>query len=91
MLRILWIFLTFLILQSTAFAGAAPAPTSNFNWEESSIPEIGTNFVLNVGNDQFGDAYNSAGDVLRELRSLDEFTADARWKRLRLTVDVDPA
>ena len=22
---------------------------------------------------------------------LDEFTADARWKRLRLTVDVDPA
>ena len=74
----LFVFALFFSLLQPAFAGGAPAPQSTFNWEESSIPDLATRFAMSVGDDQFDIAYNSAGDVLRDLRSLDEFTEDMK-------------
>ena len=60
----------------TALAGGAPPSKSDFKWEESTIKEVATQFVLTVGKDDFQSAYNSGGDVLRELRTVDEFAQD---------------
>ena len=74
----LFVFAIFISMLQPAFAGSAPAPQSAFNWEESSIPELASRFALTIGDDQYDSAYNSAGDVLRDLRSLDEFTEDMK-------------
>ena len=87
--RILFIFFVFLV-PLEAFASGAPASdVAPFNWaEDSNIKEVATQFILSVGKDDFQAAYNSAGDVLRENRSLNEFTEDMKEARFDLVESV---
>ena len=86
--RLLLLLLFFVPLN--AFAGAPPpSKDSSFDWEkDSNIKELATQFVLSVGKDDFQGAYNSAGDVLREYRTLDQFTEDMKEARFDLVESV---
>ena len=79
-----------LLFSTTAFAGgAAPAASSEFDWEnDSNIKEVAEQFILSVGKDDFQGAYNSAGDVLRDHRTLTEFTDDMKEARFDLVESV---
>ena len=89
-LRMLILF-SFFFLPSAAFAGGTPAPSGPaFDWEkDSNIKEIATQFVLTVGEDNFKTAYDSAGDVLREYRTLEEFTEDMKEARFDKVESVE--
>ena len=59
----LWMFCW---VVNPAFAGGAPAPTGGeFDWKASPIEGLATQFVMTVGQDQFEQAYNSAGPTLK--------------------------
>jgi MFS family permease len=71
----------FVFCPTTVFAGGAPASKSDFKWEESSIKEVATQFVLSVGKDDFQSAYTSGGEILREIRTLQDFQQDMKDAR----------
>ena len=84
-------FMSFCLLPLNAFAGGAPAADAPaFDWEkDSNIKELASQFILTVGKDDFQSAYNSAGDVLREHRTLSEFTEDMKEARFDLVESVE--
>lgn len=71
------LILVMLMFSPQAFAGG-DAPKSTFNWEDSPISDIATQFVMTIGKEDYKGAYLSAGEVLRSNRSLDEFSADMK-------------
>lgn len=74
--------IAFVFVPTSVQAGGAPAPKSDFKWEDSSIKEVATQFVMAVGQDDFQNAYTGGGEILRELRTLEEFQADMKDARL---------
>ena len=71
-LSTLLVLLTLLFV-NRAWAGGAPASTSAFDWEKSSIKEVASEFVMHVGQEQFQQAYESGSPDLQQLRSISEF------------------
>ncbi len=77
------------LLASNAWAGGAPASSSSFNWEESSIKQVAEDFVLQVGQDQFQQAYEAGSPDLKQLRALDAFTEDMKAARFDQVKSVE--
>ena len=87
-LSTLIVLLTFLFA-SNAWAGAAPASKSSFDWEKSSIKQVASDFVMKVGEDQFLQAYRDGSPDLRELRSSDAFSQDMKDARFDQVKSVE--
>ena len=84
-------FLTFLFMfmfANSAWAGGAPAASSSFSWEDSSIKQVAKDFVMQVGQDQYQQAYDSASPDLQQGRSASEFTEDMKSVRFDQVKDV---
>lgn len=56
--------------------GGAPKAASNFDWKSSSIVQVADQFVQNIANESFTDAYQSGGESLRKARTVEVFTQD---------------
>ena len=72
-----------------AYAGGAPAQKSSFNWEESPIKDVASQFVNQVSKGEFNLAYDAGAPDLRELRTLEEFTQDmkdARFEKIQKVI-----
>ena len=68
-------------ISSAAFAGGAPAAGKKFDWKTSHIVEVANAFVKEITAGNYEAAYKLGGTILREKRTLEEFTADMkRWK-----------
>ena len=61
--------------------GGAPAQKSSFNWEESPIKDVASQFVNQVSKGDFNLAYDAGSPELRALRTLEEFTQDMKDAR----------
>ena len=74
------------LIHNPVLAGGAPAQKSSFNWEESSIKDVASQFVTQVSTGEFSLAYDASAPQLRELRTLEEFTQnmkDARFEKIQ--------
>ncbi|MGB0591829.1 MAG: hypothetical protein ACPGU1_19290 [Myxococcota bacterium] len=70
-----------LLLTSTAWAGGGGGSKGpKFEWKTSKIIGVADEFVNSISNKKYDEAYKSGGDVLREHRTLEVFTADIqKW------------
>lgn len=70
-----------LLLSPMALAGGGGGGgKSKFDWKNSSIIKVANDFVGTVAAGQYEDAYKMGGKILRESRTLEQFTADMkRW------------
>lgn len=95
MLRFVFFRLLFLcsifLRPVNVFAGSPPpSDAPAFDWQkDSNIKELATQFVLTIGKDDFQAAYLSAGDVLREHRTLEEFTLEMKEARFDKVESVE--
>jgi MFS family permease len=66
---------------TAAYAGGgAGAKGAKFDWKTSSVKTAADTFVQSVAQGQYANAYKQGGQVLRDHRTLDVFTADMkRW------------
>ena len=75
------------LIHTPAYAGGgAPAQKSSFNWEESPIKDVASQFVNQVSKGDFNLAYDAGSPELRALRTLEEFTQDmkdARFEKIQ--------
>ena len=71
-----------LLLSPMALAGGGGGGgKSKFDWKNSSIIKVANDFVGTVAAGQYEDAYKMGGKILRESRTLEQFTADMkRWR-----------
>jgi len=56
--------------------GGGGSKGSTFEWKESKIVSVATEFANLVANRDYAGAYAQGGDVLRAERTLEQFTAD---------------
>jgi hypothetical protein len=78
----LLIFLLGLLFNSTSAiaGGGGGAKASSFEWKGSGAVTSADQFVDAVSSRDYAGAYAQGGEVLREKRTLEEFTADMqRW------------
>ena len=93
-MRTIFSVLTFLtslfvfMFANNAWAGGAPASSSSFSWEDSSIKQVAKDFVLQVGQDQYQQAYEASSPDLQQGRSASEFTEDMKSARFDTVKDV---
>jgi MFS family permease len=74
------IFLLGLMLNSSAAVAGGDAKASAFDWKTSPMVGTATDFAQAVASGDYAGAYAQGGTVLREHRSLEEFTAAMqRW------------
>ena len=67
------------VAPSLAFAGGGGGPKGpKFDWKTSHMIKVADDFVQKVGAGQYEQAYQSGGEVLRKLRTLEEFTTDLK-------------
>ncbi len=60
--------------------GGGGGSSSTFEWKDSSLVEAATRFANTISAGDYESAYQMGGAVLREKRTLDQFTADMkRW------------
>lgn len=66
---------------TAAYAGGgAGAKGGKFDWKTSSVKTAADTFVQSIAQGQYAKAYKEGGQVLRDHRTLDVFTADMkRW------------
>lgn len=69
------------LIHNPVLAGGAPAQKSSFNWEESSIKDVASQFVTLVSTGEFSQAYGTSAPQLRDLRTLEDFTKDMKDAR----------
>ena len=73
--------LTLFLSSSLAVAGGGGGgKVSSFDWKSSSMVGVATDFAEAVASGDYAGAYAQGGDVLRDTRTLGEFTsAMQRW------------
>ncbi len=77
----LLLFILLGFTSTAALAGGAPASGKKFDWKESNIIKVANDFVSAISAGQYETAYTMGGDVIRENRTLEAFTADMKkWK-----------
>ncbi len=66
-----------LLLCSTAWAGGGGGSKGpKFDWKNSKIIQVADEFAGQISAGQYDAAYKAGGEVLRENRTLEQFTAD---------------
>ena len=69
------------LFATNALAGGPPPSGQKFVWKESHIIKVADEFVAAVSEGKYEEAYQLGGAILREKRSIEQFTADMkRWK-----------
>ena len=68
-----------LVLSATAWAGGGGGSKGpKFDWKNSKIIKVADDFVSAIAAADYEAAYKSGGDILREHRTLEEFTTDIK-------------
>lgn len=78
----LLVFILLTMFSTNVFAGGGPpADSKKFVWKESQIIKIADDFTQAIAAGNYEAAYNMGGTVLREKRTLEQFTADMKkWR-----------
>lgn len=77
----LLIFILLNMLSTSALAGGGPPDSKKFVWKESHIIKVADEFVGAISSGQYETAYQQGGVILREKRTLEQFTEDMKgWR-----------